>query len=169
MSLHYLLDGYNIVHQMPTSAPEKLEDQRNRLVGFIERCHPQGSPKNKVTIVFDSKVDIVGQMQSSCTNIIFSKTESADDKIKALVAQSSSKKSLVVVTDDRDVRYAVRALGAKVQSVQGFLTKKKSYLEQTQTRHKQTGRREQSKYISKNVESKITSELEAIWLKKRKN
>ena len=39
MSLHYLLDGYNITHQMPPL--NKLEDQRRQLIQWIESRAPQ--------------------------------------------------------------------------------------------------------------------------------
>lgn len=143
---------------LPSGALGKLEDQRNALIHFLESSRPQGSFKNKVTVVFDGQAGIIGRTASSPIAVIFSKGGSADDKIRALVGQTANKKNMVVVTDDRELRYAVRALGAKVEGVQEFLSKKKP--------QKPT---EQAKYISKNLESKITSELEEVWLKKGKN
>ena len=32
MSLHYILDGYNIINQIPASALKRLEDRRNELI-----------------------------------------------------------------------------------------------------------------------------------------
>lgn len=141
---------------LPLGAMGKLEDQRNALIHFLESSRPQGSFKNKVTVVFDGQRGVIGSPSSSPIAIIFSKGGSADDKIKALVSQTANKKNMVVVTNDRELQYAVRALGAKVEGVQEFLTTKK--LQRP---------KEQAKYISKNLESKITSELEGIWLKKR--
>ena len=87
---------------------------------FIERCRPQGSLNNKVTVVFDGNEDIFGGMESATVKILFSRGEEADDKIKRIVAQAKNPKDIIVVTDDRDIQYAVRALRAKVSSVQSF-------------------------------------------------
>ena len=58
MSLHYFLDGYNVVHQMAGAARLNLEEQRYQLVRLIERKAPQGSERNKVTVVFDGCLDV---------------------------------------------------------------------------------------------------------------
>jgi predicted RNA-binding protein with PIN domain len=134
----------------------KLEDQRLHLIRFIEQFTPQGSPKNQVTIVFDGHPDIFGGMSSLSAKVIFSHGESADDKIKTIVSESKNVRNIVVVSDDRDIQYAVRALGAKVSSVKGFLSKGKSVYKDLP---------EPEKDISKIDEAKITSELERIWLK----
>ncbi len=56
MSIHYLLDGYNIIHQMPAALDlTKLEDQRRHLIRFVEQHRPQGSANNRVTIIFDGE------------------------------------------------------------------------------------------------------------------
>ncbi len=159
MSIHYLLDGYNVIHQMPKALnlPE-LEEQRRYLIRFIEQYAPQGSSNNRVTIVFDGSLDIFGGMTSPLARIIFSHGESADDKIKKIVAQMQNTKNVVVVSDDRDIQYAVRALGAKVSSVQAFLDKIK-----VSGKDGRLSRKE--KRISKSDEAKITSEFGKIWLK----
>ncbi len=83
MSLHYLLDGYNIIHQMPLSVQKKLEDERQQLIQWIESCQPQGSSRNAVTIVFDGKTDVWGGAGagSSSVQVIFSQGQSADERI----------------------------------------------------------------------------------------
>lgn len=134
----------------------KLEDQRRCLIRFIERCAPQGSPKNRVTIVFDGDLEVFGGMASPTVKIIFSRGESADDRIKKAVAQAENAKNIVVVTDDKEICCAVRALGAKTSGVRAFLGKAKSRREE--------GRDADGKYIPKSDELKITSEMEKIWL-----
>jgi len=160
----------------------KLEDRRRRLIRFIEQNTPQGSPNNRVTVVFDGNLEIFGGMTSRAVKVIFSQGESADDKIKKIVAQAQNPKNIVVVSDDRDIQYAVRALGAKISGVRAFLNKAKVPGEQERAVHKGSGKpkrgsakrslTESQKYIPKSEESKITSEFGKIWLssgKKRKN
>ena len=74
MSLHYLLDGYNIIHQIPSLiALDKLEDRRNGLVRFIERNKFRGSVNNKITVVFDGKFGHWGNESTPYVKVIFSK------------------------------------------------------------------------------------------------
>ena len=169
MSLHYLLDGYNIIHQMPLSVEKKLEDQRRQLVQWIESRVPQGSLRNTVTIVFDGRLDVWaafgeprqgrGSSAASSIRVVFSRGETADEKIIRMVEEAAHKKSVVVVTDDRSLQYSVRALGAKVSGVQTFLEQGASA---------RTDRPESGKNISKTLEHKITSEFAQIWVEKKK-
>ncbi len=152
---------------MPVSKLAKLEDQRLDLIRLIEKCSPQGSSKNRVTVVFDGKLDVFGGMRSTAAKIIFSQGESADDTIRTIVAGAKNTKNIVVVTDDRDIHYAVGALGAQVISVREFLNKCQLPGKGKSQRVKRgkTVSSMPEKYISKTDESKITSELGTIWLK----
>jgi predicted RNA-binding protein with PIN domain len=144
----------------------KLEDQRCHLIRFIEQRRPQGSANNRVTIVFDGNIDVFGGMQSSTAKIIFSQNGSADDEIKKIVAQVKNAKDIVVVSDDRDIQYAVRALGAKVSRVRDFLNKGKT-LGRNGLAQRDSGyghSLDQGKYISQHDESMITSEFSQLWL-----
>lgn len=136
-------------------APKKLEDARDDLIRFIEIHRPQGSLNNTVTIVFDGQAGMCGQPKSSQVKIVFSSGESADDYIKRAVSRLPHKKSTVVVTNDRDIKLYVRAQGARVKSVDEFLGIAKN-----------SQATQDSKYISKTLEHKITTEFEQIWLNK---
>ena len=111
-----------------------------------------------------------GGMKSTAATILFSQGESADDKIRRIVAEAKNTKNIVVVTDDRDIQYAVGALGAKAIGVSQFLSKgesagKRKPIAQKNTKQAKKVSLESEKYISKTDESKITSELGKIWLK----
>ena len=164
MSLNYLLDGYNIIPALPTLDLKRLQEAREGLIRLIEIHRPQGSLSNKVTIVFDGQSEIFGQIHSGTVKIIFSRGKSADDCIKRMVADSKQKKNIVVVTNDRDIRFFVRAQGAQVVSVQDFIKKMRAdFLRKRSNPSSPSG--EDSKQISKTLEFKITSELEEIWVK----
>ena len=60
MSLHYLLDGYNILKQIPALNDLPLEDGRRGLLRWIETQRPQGSVNNTLTVVFDGNPDFFG-------------------------------------------------------------------------------------------------------------
>lgn len=147
---------------MPEPSPAGLEDRRRHLIRFIEQYRPQGSARNSVTIVFDGVLESYGRMTSPVAQIIFSQGESADDKIRNIVAQAKNKKSIVVVTDDRDVQYAIRALGATACGVKAFLRQGNG---PGQSKPGKMSSSLSEKMISKRDESKITSEMKEIWLK----
>lgn len=113
-----------------------------------------------VTIVFDGQPDMASPPVSESVKVIFTSDETADEKIKRMVQASSAQKQVVVVSDDRDLRYYVRALGASVMTVKEFVK-----------RLQPDGKNEKpavppGKQISKTLEHEITSELEKLWLRK---
>lgn len=167
MSLQYLLDGYNIIQQSPVLSERKLKDGREKLVRLIEAHRPQGSCNNSVTIVFDGRSGMISQQKSVTVKTIFSQGESADEKIKRIVDASKNKKRIVVVTDDKEIRFYVRALGASPISVKEFL--KKIHLTSEKSRRnieRKSSKSQGIKQISKSVECKITEELMEVWLKR---
>lgn len=167
MSQQYLLDGYNITHQMPIDLHDSLEQQRCHLIRFVETCRPQGSSRNKVTIVFDGQVDVYGGAQVSGLHIVFTSNESADAMIKRKVAESSNPRLMIVVTDDREIQRAVRHHGARVLAVKNFL-KQGRLTQKSQKKNISLEFEEKNdKDLSWRAKTNITKECEKIWLKKK--
>ncbi len=167
MALHYILDGYNIIKQIPAYSFKGLKEGRDSLVSLIEMYRPQGSDKNLVTIVFDGQADVFyPQKPNPHCQVVFSTHQSADDKIRQIVDKSKSKSQMIVVTDDKELRFSVRAIGAKVMNVKEFLEKAKPFAPQEQSAGKK-GKppKDDEKYIPKTLEYKITTEMKKIWLK----
>ena len=144
---------------MPVALNEDIDSQRQRLIDFIWKRHPHGSWRNKVTIVFDGTPGLGRYESFPGVDVIFSINESADDRIKRIVEHASNKKNIFVVTDDREIRYAVRALGAKVLGVREFLL-----MGQHGHKNKKDISDFDAKDIPKNVRVSITSEFKRIWL-----
>lgn len=159
MSLHYLLDGYNIIHQIPKLLEYKLENQREGFIRLIQTQNFVGSVRNQITVVFDGQADIYGHKKYDGLGVVFSQNESADDKIKALVKSCANRKNVRVVTDDRALQYSVRALGAKTVCVKDFLSPSSA-----QIRENKPGK----KSIHEEVKLQINAELEDIWLKDKR-
>ena len=159
MSRHYLLDGYNVIHKMPQLADKTLERARRGLIRLIESARPQGSRRNAVTVVFDGKAGVWSpEEQSGEVKIIFTKDETADEKIKRMVDASRRRTQMTVVTDDREIRYYVSALGASVLGVEAFCSRMFSA-------DRSPSAPGAPKKITKSLERKINEELEDIWLK----
>lgn len=123
MSLHYILDGYNIVRHADFIEQDNLRDPRLSLVRLLEQLRPFGSLKNKVTIVFDGSSNVITHPIQSSIEVKFSCPESADDEIKRLVERSKTPKQIIVVSDDRELTFYVRSLGAAILSASDFLLK----------------------------------------------
>ncbi len=146
---------------------KKLEDQRNSLIYLIEVFKPYGSDQNKISIVFDGKPGIVGKHRCSFVTVLFTVDETADEKIKRMVYKAKNKKCFVVVTNDKEIKFYVRSLGANVLSVEEFVSKIKSKDGSGAAGKGQvSGKRKAKSPISKSLEHKINQELEKIWLKK---
>ena len=156
MSLHYLLDGYNILYQIPEFHDKELGAQRQGLIDRVERYKPQGN--NAVTIFFDGKPGRTRPQERKHIRIIFTFEQTADECIKDRVQDASNSKAYVVVTNDREIQYAVRAEGAKVISVEELCSK-------CSQRRSIKGQKV-SRKISTSNQQAITDELKDIWLKK---
>jgi predicted RNA-binding protein with PIN domain len=116
-----------------------------------------GSPKNKVTVVFDGYPDSRERFDESDFCVVFSRMISADEKIRKLIEESGQRKGIVVVSDDRQVQDAARALGANVSSIEEFVGKK-----DRQKKPLDNGLEQKVTYSDM---EKINSELRKIWLK----
>lgn len=165
MSLHYLIDGYNLIKRNPQLAAKRLEDGRQALIKYIERNQLQGSRRNAVTVVFDGKPGMYGLPAMSYIRVVFTEYETADDLIKFQVQEAKNRKSLVVVTDDRQLLLYVRSLGAGVLSGGEFLKVKLSRTA-NQTAHDKKGAGP-VKVITSSFEQLINQELEQMWLSKK--
>jgi len=158
MSLHYLLDGYNIVKKIPHLSDKNLEAARAGFYSLIETRRPQGSPRNKITIVFDGKSGVGPHLEHSSLEVIFTRDKSADDEIKEIIRKVKNRARLVLVSDDRHLRLDVRAMGARIISVDEFLNQGRRKLPN----------REEGKEIPFDVEYKVNLELRKLWLRPKK-
>lgn len=170
MSLHFVIDGYNLIKRTSISSKypkignenrDSLEDLRAALIKYIKLYRPQGKVTNRVTIVFDAKGDRERTLtetyrEDGGIGIIFSK--SADDKIKRLVKESRSPKNIVVVTDDKDIRFFVRQYRAQIKTVEEFL-KKPNPLNIKANPDDKTP-------LAPQEAIRITEEMKELWLKK---
>jgi len=161
MSVHYIIDGYNVVKQVTFLSGKKLRDGREGLVRFIEQYRPQGSKRNQVTIVFDGKSEVLSPAMRTEIRIIFSQNGSADDVIKSMIEKASKPGEYIIVSDDKAVVFYCRSIGAKGLSVRNFIAntglKKKS--------HKKKAYQSESKKLSQDIADKITDDLKKLWVK----
>lgn len=125
MNPHYIIDGYNLIHNVPRlrdALGQNLEYARNTLVSLLRSY--QSSHRLNITLVFDG--DEVGQPASEMPStkwlrIIYSKPpEKADPLIKRLIRKSHNKKALFVVSADNEIISSAKQHGANVLSPDEF-------------------------------------------------
>jgi predicted RNA-binding protein with PIN domain len=168
MSIQFILDGYNILHQTGIDPAMGIDDQRKYLIGMIESKRPHGSWNNPLTIVFDGRPGPYWRDPVTSFKIMFSYDISADDTIRKLVENGGSAKTTVVITDDRELQSSVRAGGATVMAVHEFLSRMSKKHYPKAGRDLIVGEYGSGKHISKTVEYKINKEMQDIWLNKNK-
>lgn len=156
MSLHYILDGYNIVRQAEHLFGSGLKDVRVQLVNFINENKPCGSSNNKVTVVFDGRAGISYLHDKGPVEVIFSQDESADERIKRMVESLHNPKQAVVVSDDRDIQISIRGAGARSMPVAEFLEKGQPNLKAIKGHPKAE--------LSSSQVARINEELKKLWL-----
>jgi predicted RNA-binding protein with PIN domain len=161
MSLHYIIDGYNLIKH-PCFVPSgKADDARIDLLIYIRNNNLCGSQNNRVTVVFDGYSDILGYSNHySGINIIFSGAISADEKIKTMVECEANSKSIVVVTDDFEIRFCVKAAGATAMRIEEFILP----VEKSR-KAAQANEAVQQKKLNISQMHKINEEFKKIWLK----
>lgn len=165
MSLHFLIDGYNAIMQFDLLKDiNNLEHARMSLVNIIQAKRLPGGKDSRVTVVFDSKIkyDLCLAQNKGAIKIIFAKDESADEVIKRMVDYSEKPEQMMIVSNDREIIFFTRSLGAKTMSVKEFFSKE---LKQSQLPRKQ---REQKKGTLKATlpfqqQETINQELRKLW------
>ncbi|MCM8765430.1 MAG: NYN domain-containing protein [Candidatus Omnitrophica bacterium] len=162
MSLHFIVDGYNLMKQVPHILGRREFRDREDFILFLELERPYGSRRNKVTVVFDGKEDVYLPKINSEIEIIFSRGETADERIKRMV-EKLNKKNLVVISNDNEIKYFAKIQGVSVMGAEEFLgriIKRKRYASLP----------EKEKINPETKEGlEITKELGRIWLKKEKS
>ncbi|MFH0935314.1 MAG: NYN domain-containing protein [Candidatus Omnitrophota bacterium] len=157
MSLQFVIDGYNIIrHPLLASTSSKGREQRAAFIEFMHSNKLTGSPNNSVTIVFDGYPDS-GLLEEDFKdiNIIFSRRQSADERIKAIVERSAGAKNIVVVSNDKEIKFFARSLGANVLAVEEFIGQKKK---------KRTASQPLKPELKPSQMHSINRELRKLWL-----
>jgi predicted RNA-binding protein with PIN domain len=168
MPLQYIIDGYNIInHPSFSNLHKKIKDSRFALLEFIKHKRLCGSSKNSITVVFDGYPKYTAEKTDTAgINVIFSRQDSADERIKRMVENSGDFKNIVVVSDDKEIRFFVKSVGAKAKGVEEFVNPANL----AQARIKRKGRlKDEGDIVGLELtfsqRHKINEELRKIWLK----
>jgi predicted RNA-binding protein with PIN domain len=156
MSLHYIIDGYNLTKHQSFQPSRKIKDERISLLEFIRTEKLCGSSRNKITVVFDG---YAGDFKTGDCDIevIFSQELTADERIKKIIQARGNNKNAVVISDDKEIKYFVRFCGMKAVGIEEFIRhkKKKTNVEDDSLKPE----------LTYSAMHKINQELKQIWLK----
>ncbi|HTX17637.1 MAG TPA: NYN domain-containing protein [Bacteroidota bacterium] len=102
---HYIVDGYNVIHAIP-SLKRLLEHDaaqaREQLAFLIARLTFRR--KFRCTLVFDgARSSDIPAPTHSPVHVVYSSPVSADAKIKSMIDQSKNRSLLVIVSSDREI------------------------------------------------------------------
>lgn len=162
MSLFYIVDGYNVIKRSAPFCELPLRQARERFFLFLENRRPHGSVRNRLAVVFDGSAQVFGFKDNRTFEIIFTSGESADEKIKEMVRAQKDPRNIVVVTDDRDLGYAVRREGARIMSCAVFLKPPGAGRTAGRAVAKEADLKNALNVVQR---EKITQELKGLWLK----
>lgn len=163
MSLQYIIDGYNIINHPLFSkrSNKKIHDRRKALLDLIKINRLSGSAKNKVTVVFDGYPSPEDAQELSGNtegiSVVFSRSESADEKIKRIVESYGNPKNIIVVSDDKQIQSAVKSLNASVSAAQDFIA--------AGEKQKRNSADEPDTKVNYSQMQRINQELRKLWLK----
>ncbi|MEN3013473.1 MAG: NYN domain-containing protein [Endomicrobiia bacterium] len=125
----FILDGYNIIKGSEKFYAKDISLRIEKLIRFLIEQKPQGSYKNKVVVVFDGSPQISYSnyinLKSYNIQIIFSYSQTADEKIKKIAETTKNPKDFIVVSDDKEIVYYVKYCGLRVLSVKEFIKEHK--------------------------------------------
>lgn len=162
MSLHYIIDGYNIIKHPKFNLSKKIKDKRIALLEFIRNKKRCGSSKNKITVVFDAYPGPLNLKQfGSKINVIFTKHMTADEKIKRMVEESANPKNIVVVSDDKEISFFVKSVGACSLCIEKFINPVRVDRDYKKKQKEDLIKAE----LTYSQIEKINQELRKIWLK----
>jgi hypothetical protein len=119
MSLHYILDGYNIMRHPAYRPRGRAHDPKYGLIAYVRDEGLCGSAKNTASFVFDGWPSGF-EYDDRRFRAFFSGDLKADDRIKRLV-ESADVKNTIVVSDDREIFEFAKMHGARAVRVEDFL------------------------------------------------
>ncbi len=116
-----------------------------------------GSPRNKITVVFDGYRDRSFENRDSDIHVVFSENVTADQKIKKLIEGSANPKNIIVVTDDKEIKLFARLFKCKAMGVAEFIPEK--------AKMDKSEKEPLKAELTYSQRQKINEEFRRLWLK----
>ncbi len=160
MSLLYIIDAYNIInHTRFSLARKKIRDPQKALLEFINIRILKKRSRNEIIVVFDGYPKVSAQkLDTAHIKVVFSQEKTADSRIKRMVEASKNPRNIVVVSDDREIKFFIKSMGARSIGVEEFIIPK------AKLHHKEIEDLIKPE-LSYSQVHQINEELKTIWLK----
>lgn len=164
MSLHYIIDGYNIINNRLFAVNrKKMKSPHLALLDLIKDNRLCGSEKNQVTLVFDGySAEFEPKCLNRGANVVFSKEETADEIIKQIIDISVNLKNIIVISDDKEISYFAKYAGCKTMEVAEFMGKLAVSCEKKKADINEKNLSKQD--LNYSQINKINQELKNLWL-----
>lgn len=161
MSLRYIIDGYNLIHHpLFSSIYKNTGTPAQALLLCIRTYHLTGSPRNELVVVFDGYPP-GDYRQEYASRVVFSGDESADEYIKRLIHKAAHTRTLVVVSDDKEIALSARAHQARACSGNEFF----KALQDARLARQKLQKQEDNGKLGYSQMQEINKELRQKWLK----
>lgn len=164
MSLQYIIDGYNVINHplFLQLSNKKIKDRRIALLDLIKTKRLTGSPKNRVIVVFDGypgpeDAQEARHYNDTALNVIFSRGETADERIKKIIRECVNPKTTVTVSDDKEISFFAKSLKGRACGVEEFIACRERLREGKVTEIKTE--------LNFTQRERINQELKRLWLK----
>lgn len=122
MSVYYVIDGYNLIETHKEYFPGSIRNSRELLIDLIRSKKPQGSRRNKITVIFDGQPGVESPIDKD-VDVRFTSGKEADWYIKRLVEKHHNPRQIIVITDDRAIKRHVSSAGADTMTTVKFMDK----------------------------------------------
>lgn len=121
--LHYIIDGYNVVHAIPSlkkTLAHNAESARELLIHSAGRFSL--TKKIRCTIVFDGSApnNFRKQSTSAPIHVVYSAPLTADAKIKQMIEHSKNRNQLVIITSDREILDFAKVCSCQTHTAKHF-------------------------------------------------
>lgn len=119
---HYIIDGYNLMHAIPSLKKLLARDAvqaREELIAHVARLTHRR--KFRGTIVFDgAKPQADFGVARAPIHVVYAAPQSADDKIKSLIEHAPNRAWLVVISSDHEILNFARVCSCQTHTSKYF-------------------------------------------------
>lgn len=123
MTLNYIIDGYNLIHAIPSLKKMLAHDApqaREALVHLLTRLTL--NKKIRCTVVFDgvARPHRPAGATHAPLHVVFSSPLNADARIKSMIEQSKNRSQLTIVSSDREILDFAKVCSCSTLTSQSF-------------------------------------------------
>ena len=101
---HFIIDGNNLIGKIASlhKLQQKVKQSSREKLAFILESYFIGKPNNKVSLHYDG---FEGQsIRLQRIRIIYSGKRTADDEIKSQIEQEKNRRTIIVISSDRNLK-----------------------------------------------------------------